>query len=143
HPVSSSVSRAAASSADSPSSRRPAGTSQPHLSVMKRWRQISRKPRSGSCTTTPAAGAPARTTWWSNRRPSGSSTSAIDSDTQSLSYIGLSPWTVQRTGLCLRRCELRVVQVAVQAPVSQQLLVRPPLDDAATFDHEDLVGRLD
>ena len=33
----------------------PAGISQPHVSVMKRWRHSSSTPRSGSCTIVPAA----------------------------------------------------------------------------------------
>ena len=45
HPVSSSVSRAAHSSGVSPGSTRPAGTSQPHVSLMKRWRHSSSTPR--------------------------------------------------------------------------------------------------
>ena len=37
----------------SPASTRPAGISQPQVSVMKRWRHSSRTPRSGSCTIVP------------------------------------------------------------------------------------------
>ena len=44
-PVSSSVSRAAASAGVSPASTRPAGTSQPQVSVMKRWRQSEQHAR--------------------------------------------------------------------------------------------------
>ena len=74
-PVSSSVSRAAACSGLSPGSRRPAGISHPHESVMNRWRQRSRTPRSARCTTAPAAGRGSRTTWCSKRSPPGTSTS--------------------------------------------------------------------
>ena len=61
------VSRVAASSGVSPGSIPPAGISQPHVSVMNRCRHNSSSPRSGSCTTAPAALCGMRTTWCSNR----------------------------------------------------------------------------
>jgi hypothetical protein len=67
----------------SPWSTRPAGTSQPQVSVAKRWRHNTRTPRS-SVTTVPAASAGMRTTWWSKRAPLGSSTSTRVRFTQSL-----------------------------------------------------------
>ena len=48
-PVSSIDSRSPACSIVSPGSTPPAGISQPQVSVMKRWRQSRRTPRSGSC----------------------------------------------------------------------------------------------
>src|SRR5258706_394148 len=67
-----------------PSSMPPAGTSQPHVSVMKRCRQSRSTRSSASSITTAAASRGMRTTWWSKRGPLGSSMSARASETQSL-----------------------------------------------------------
>ena len=86
---------APASSGDSPASIRPAGISQPHVSVVKRCRHSSRTPSwAGSSTTTPDAAAGIRITWCSKRLPLGSSTSTSVRRTHSLSYSDRSPWTV-------------------------------------------------
>src|SRR4051812_36502696 len=74
-PVSSSTSRPAASTAFSSFSTMPTGTSQPQLSSTKRCRFSIKRCVSDSSRITATATRCMRTTWCSNRSPSGASTS--------------------------------------------------------------------
>ena len=91
-PVSSNTSRAAVTPASSPASAIPPGSSQPHSSVTNRYRH-NISTRSRSSTTAAIATVFSRTTWCSNRCPSGVSMSTSVTRTQKLSYTARSPKT--------------------------------------------------
>jgi hypothetical protein len=82
-PVSSSTSRAAVPAGSSSADTMPPGSSQPHSSVMNRCRHSIRT-RSWSSRTNARATVCSRTTWCSNRRPSGGPMSTSMSRTQGL-----------------------------------------------------------
>ena len=84
-PVSSRVSRAAASFGVSPGSRRPAGISQPQRVGDEPVAPEEQDPAIGAATTVPAAGRGSRTTWCSKRSPPGTSTSTRRRLSQGLS----------------------------------------------------------